>query len=39
MPLFLDPWSYVNMPLEATYRAAWRGVPCRGRDVLEPPTG
>jgi len=37
MPLFLDPWSYVNVPLEATYRAAWRGVPRRWRDVLEPP--
>jgi len=22
MPLFLDPWSYVNVPLEPTYRAA-----------------
>ncbi len=37
MPLFLDSWSYVNVPLEATYRAAWRGVPRRWRDVLEPP--
>ena len=37
MPLFLDPWSYINVPLEATYRAAWRGVPRRWRDVLEPP--
>ena len=37
MPLFLDPWSYINVPLESTYRAAWRGVPRRWRDVLEPP--
>jgi hypothetical protein len=29
MPLFLDPWSYVSVPLEATYRAAYRGVPRR----------
>ena len=26
MPLFLDPDWYVNVPLEATYQAAWRGV-------------
>ena len=38
MPLFLDPWSYVSVPLEATYQAAWRGVPRRWREVLEPPT-
>ena len=37
MPLFLDPGWYVNVPLEATYHAAWRGVPRRWRDVLEPP--
>ena len=37
MPLFLDPWHYVDVPLEATYQAAWRGVPRRWRDVLEPP--
>ncbi len=39
MPLFLDSYSYVNVPLEATYRGAWRGVPRRWRDVLEPPAG
>lgn len=38
MPLFLDPWSYVSVPLEATYQAAWRGVPQRWRRVLEPMT-
>jgi hypothetical protein len=37
MPLFLDPESYVSVPLEATYQAAWRGVPQRWRQVLEAP--
>jgi len=36
MPLFLDPNTYVNVPLEATYRAAWEAVPLRWRRVLEP---
>lgn len=36
MPLFLDPDTYVNVPLEATYRAAWEAVPLRWRRVLEP---
>lgn len=35
MPLFLDPEHYVLAPLEATYQAAYRGVPKRWRDVLE----
>ncbi len=35
MPLFLDPETYVNVPLEATYQAAYRGVPRRWREVLE----
>jgi hypothetical protein len=35
MPLFLDPETYVNVPLEPTYRAAYRGVPRRWREVLE----
>lgn len=35
MPLFLTEDMYVNVPLEATYRAAYRGVPKRWRDVLE----
>lgn len=37
MPVFLAPGWYVNVPLEPTYQAAWRGVPRRWRDVLEPP--
>jgi hypothetical protein len=37
MPLFLDPGWYVSAPLEATYQAAWRGMPRRWRDVLERP--
>jgi hypothetical protein len=37
MPLFLDPDSYVSLPLEATYQAAWRGVPRRWRSILETP--
>lgn len=35
MPLFLEPEAYVNVPLEATYQAAWRGVPRRWQRVLE----
>lgn len=35
MPLFLTPKHYVNVPLEATYAAAWRGVPQRWKEVLE----
>lgn len=37
MPLFLEPEIYVNVPLEATYRAAYRGVPRRWQRVLETP--
>jgi hypothetical protein len=37
MPLFLEPELYVPVPLEATYRAAFEGVPQRWRDELEPP--
>jgi Protein of unknown function (DUF4058) len=37
MPLFLEPEVYVNVPLEATYQAAYRGVPGRWRRVLEGP--
>jgi len=36
MPLFLEPELYINVPLEATYQAAFRGVPKRWRAVLEP---
>jgi hypothetical protein len=35
MPLFLDDGHYVPVPLEATYQAAWRGVPQRWKAVLE----
>ena len=35
MPLFLSPDRYVNVPLEATYQAAYRGVPAFWREVLE----
>ncbi len=35
MPLFLQPEVYVNVPLEATYQAAYRGVPRRWKHVLE----
>ena len=37
MPIFLTPETYVNAPLEETYRAAYRGVPRRWRDVLDAP--
>jgi hypothetical protein len=40
MPLFLTPERYVYVPLEATYQAAYRGMPEFWRDVLEqPPAG
>jgi len=35
MPLFLRPDRYVNMPLEPTYQAAYRGMPAFWREVLE----
>lgn len=35
MPLFLDPDQYVNVPLEATYRSAYEGVPRFYRSILE----
>jgi hypothetical protein len=35
MPLFLAPGWYVNVPLEQTYQAAFRGVPRRFRELLE----
>ncbi len=34
MPLFLSPEVYVRVPLEATYQAAWEGMPAYWRDVL-----
>jgi Protein of unknown function (DUF4058) len=35
MPLFLQPDRYVNVPLESTYQATYRGMPSFWRDVLE----
>jgi hypothetical protein len=35
MPLFVEPEIYVNVPLEATYQGAYRGVPRRWKRVLE----
>jgi hypothetical protein len=37
VPLFLAHGWYVNVPLEATYQAAYRGVPQRWKAVLEAP--
>src|SRR5262249_40561103 len=37
MPLFLDPEQYVNVPLEATYQEAYKGVPRYYRAILEAP--
>jgi hypothetical protein len=35
MPLFLTAERYINVPLEATYQASWRGMPQFWKDVLE----
>lgn len=35
MAIFLDDDRYVPVPLEATYQAAWRGVPRRWKEVLD----
>ena len=35
MPLFLQPGWYINVPLEQTYMAAYRGVPEVWREVIE----
>jgi Protein of unknown function (DUF4058) len=37
MPLFLTPEIYVPVPLEATYRSAWKAVPSYWSDVLSTP--
>ncbi len=34
MPLFLDAETYVNVPLEPTYRAAFEDLPAFVRDRL-----
>ena len=36
MPLFLEPGKAVEVPLEATYQAAFAEVPHRWKTVLEP---
>jgi hypothetical protein len=35
MPLFLQPDSYISVPLEVSYQAAWEAVPRRWRRVIE----
>jgi hypothetical protein len=35
MPLFIAKGRYVNVPLEATYQKAYRGVPSYYRHILE----
>jgi hypothetical protein len=35
MPLFLQADRYINLPLEPTYQAAFRGAPSYWREVLE----
>lgn len=35
-PIFLDEESYVPVPLEATYQAAWENCPRAIRDLVEP---
>jgi hypothetical protein len=37
MPLFVAPDSHIDVPLEATYRAAYQGVPAYWRGVIEGP--
>src|SRR5947209_19704999 len=37
MPLFLSTETYVPVPLDATYQAAWDAVPAYWRDVLTSP--
>jgi hypothetical protein len=34
MPLFLTPYTYVPLPLDATYRSAWEAVPAVWQEVL-----
>lgn len=39
MPLFVTPDVSVDVPLEATYQAAWDMFPADAREELEPPAG
>lgn len=34
MPIFLYPAMYIDVPLEATYMAAWEAVPLRWQKVI-----
>ena len=38
MPVFLYPGMYIEVPLEATYLAAWDTLPRRWQDVVAPPS-
>ncbi len=35
VPLFLEPETYISLPLEETYQAAWRGFPQRWQKILQ----
>lgn len=35
MPLFLQAESYINIPLDPTYQAAYRGLPAYLREILD----
>jgi hypothetical protein len=35
MPLFLNEYEYINVPLEKTYQGAYEGVPRFYREILE----
>lgn len=37
MPLFLTAERYVNVPLDATYAEAWRGVPEEWKEIVNQP--
>ncbi len=39
MPLFLFEGGHILVPFEATYQAAYQGVPRKWREVLEAPSG
>ncbi|MBX9584402.1 MAG: DUF4058 family protein, partial [Gemmataceae bacterium] len=39
MPIYLDPVSYVPVPLEATYRTTWASCPEDMREAVEHPGG
>lgn len=38
MPLFLTPETYINVPLDAAYQAAWEAVPAVWRETLASPS-